>query len=63
MAQHRTTRGPLNHDPTIGDVFKEVDRVDQKLDRVLNELDEIKQTLNELPALLAQLQQSVDEQE
>jgi hypothetical protein len=59
MVQHR---GPVNPEPTICDVFQEVDRVDQKLDRVLNELGEIKQTLKEIASSIAE-EPSVDEKE
>jgi len=63
MAQHRTTKGPINPDPSISDVFKEVDRVDGKISQVLSDLDEIKETLALISFSLAELQKSVDEKE
>jgi hypothetical protein len=63
MAQHRTTKGPLSPEPTIKDVFKEVEHLDEKVSQALNDLAEIKETLALLSFSLAELQKSVDEKE
>jgi regulator of replication initiation timing len=61
--KHPTSHRPIYPEPTLRDVFDDVDRVHQRLDTVLNELEQIKQTLERLASSVAEVQTSVDERD